>query len=401
MKYKQVNHLMIKKSAKTYYRMMIIFFFIFIVISSYMFFYVFNQSTNQRNFYENRSAHLVKAQGKTIDNVFSKLEKKDITQIQEILEESNVDYKISPVFKLSSGILNTENQEGVVIYGLDENFSSMMNQEFMMNDHILYTDLNLEQMKLTVPIIQFTDQGDIVSDSSNEITYKVENINHLMNDSMIDQFFSYRIAHLPILLTTQKTFLEIIDQMFEKHTDKANDNHEAIYDLIGIDEIYIYIDDLNDLNPVVDKLRSDHYSTTYAFDSFENLSSDLSKSTALYHVILVVIIVLSSIYIVLTYKNFIKLQQKDMGILKLFGYREKEICAIYRRVLYKLLAVVFGLTCIFNIVVSYKNLWALSLVISTELVILLAIAFVIGKYSIQRMANKGMLYLLKYGKEFE
>lgn len=400
MKYNKIKNLMIKKSFKTYFRMIMIFFFIFVVISAYLYFYIFNQSTNNKNFYDNKSAHVIRIQGKINDDVYSKLKKEDLEQIQDILKKHQGEYEISSIFKLSSGVINAANDQGVIIYGLDNQFSYMINNKFNLKDNILYSDTGSDVMKLIVPTISFTSNGDIISNSSKEIIYKIGNMDNLSGNDIVDSLILKNMGQLPILFTTQKTFLNILNVMFT-HNDREGNSNKQIYDFMDIEEIFIYIDDLYSLSAVVKQLKDSNFYVTSAFDSLEDLSTDLFISNTLYNIVLVILIVLSSVYIILTYKNYLQSQQKDIAILKIFGYTENNIRSIYDRVLYQLMGIVFSLISLFNIAICFKNLLVFSLITIVELVVLIALTITTKIFLIQNIVKKDILFLLKYGKEFE
>lgn len=400
MKYNKVKNLMIKKSFKTYFRMIMIFFFIFVVISAYLYFYIFNQSTNNKNFYDNKSAHVIRIQGKINDDVYSKLKKEDLEQIQDILKKHQGEYEISSIFKLSSGVINAANDQGVIIYGLDNQFSYMINNKFNLKDNILYSDTGSDVMKLIVPTISFTSNGDIISNSSKEIIYKIGNMDNLSGNDIVDSLILKNMGQLPILFTTQKTFLNILNVMFT-HNDREGNSNKQIYDFMDIEEIFIYIDDLYSLSAVVKQLKDSNFYVTSAFDSLEDLSTDLFISNTLYNIVLVILIVLSSVYIILTYKNYLQSQQKDIAILKIFGYTENNIRSIYDRVLYQLMGIVFSLISLFNIAICFKSLLVFSLITIVELVVLIALTITTKIFLIQNIVKKDILFLLKYGKEFE
>lgn len=390
MKRSKIVNLIIKKSAKTYSRMIAIFFLIFVVISSYLYFYVFNQSANNKNFYDNNSAHVIRVHGK--------LTKEDIAQIESILEKSGEDYKISSIYKMASGILNAADDHGIVIYGLDKNFSYMSNEQFQMIDDHLYSELDIEEMTLLVPIIEISeDDSHINVSSSKKFTYPVESVEFFGKNLIIDYYLSIKFDGLPVLFTTQKTFLDILKVVF----DENEGNDKAIDDYIEIEESFIYIADLHSLNSVVDELRANSYFSTSAFDSFKDFNKDLFLSNVLYNVVLIVMIILSGIYIVLTYKNYLKSQHKDIAIFKNFGYPDKEIFTIYARALYMLLGIVFGLILLFNLIIGFKNPAVFALITIVELIILIVLAIIITSCIIRKTVHKDVLSLLKHDKEFE
>ncbi|SEB26029.1 MULTISPECIES: ABC transporter permease [unclassified Paenibacillus] len=401
----QIHKYIIKKSKKTYYRMVVIVSLIFIIISSYAFFYMFNQLANKENFYNNTNAHLIRIEGKMSNNILGKLSSEDVEQTEYMLRDRGERYKLSKIFKLSSGIMNASDNKGMILYGLDETFSNMLNQHFEMKDNVLYSETGLGELSIIIPHIQFTEQGDIQSNSFDEKTFQLKNIYDAVDKSNMAYFFSRKVNDLPMVFATQDTLVDILNIMFKdnmKETDNGElHSYNSIYDFIDVEEVLIYIDDIQSLGELVEQFRSSDFLVSYAFDSFESLSTDLWKSNMLYNIILVLLVMISMIYIALTYRNYLKSQQKDFGIFKIFGYSDQSICRIYNQVLFKLFGSVFVIAFIFNLIICFNRWGTFMLIFALESLMLLFIVWFISQYQIRRVINKGVLFLVKDDKEFE
>ncbi|NRS83680.1 hypothetical protein BD780_000905 [Clostridium tetanomorphum] len=321
-------------------------------------------------------------------------------QINAILKECKEDYKVSSIFKLSSGIINAKNEKGIIIYALDDNFSYITNNDFLLRDDVLYSDLAMNEIPLIIPNIEFTSNGDVISKTYSEKTYEVKSSKNLIKNKIIESFFFTSAGNLPIMFSNQKTFLKILNLMFNNKSSIDLSSKE-IYDFIDVEKTFVYIENIYNIDSVVNKLKNSNFSITYAFDSFENFGVDLFKSNILYNVILIIIITLSIIYIVLTYKNYLKSQQKDIGVLKFFGYSENNIYSIYSHTLYKLLIIVFALVSVFNIIICFNNLSVFPLITIVEASILFIITLIIRITLIKKIVKNDILFLLKYSKEFE
>nr|WP_154984929.1 hypothetical protein [Paenibacillus xylanexedens] len=397
----QIYKHIIQKSKKTYYRMTIIMSLILIIISSYSFFYMFNQSSNNENFYNNSNAHIIRIEGKLNNNTLNKLTYKDVEQIKRVVNERGQSYKLSQIFKLSSGIMDATNNKGMILYGLDDMFPKMVNQPFQMKSNVLYSDTGSKELKMIIPHIQFTEQGDVQSNSTDENTYPIENIYDLFDTSDMTYFFSRKIHDLPMMFTSQATLEGILDIMFmdKKKGDHAEET--SIYKYIDVEEVLLYVDDIASLGDLVGQYRDSNFLVSYAFDSFESFSEDLWKSNILYNIILITMIIISTIYILLTYRNYLKSQQKDIGVFKVFGYSNQSIKKIYSQVLFKLFGTVFTVAFIFNIIICFNRWDAFIFVLAIESIMLLFIIWFIIQYQIKSIINKGVLFLVKDDKEFE
>ncbi|PYE47334.1 hypothetical protein HUB98_19610 [Paenibacillus barcinonensis] len=397
----QIYKHIIQKSKKTYYRMILIMSLILLIISSYSFFYMFNQSSNNDNFYNNSNAHIIRIEGKMNNNTLNKLNHEDVEQIKDVLNERGQSYKLSQIFKLSSGIMDASDNKGMILYGLDDNFPEMVNRPFQMKSDVLYSDTASKELKMIIPHIQFTEQGDVQSNSTEVKTYQIGNIYDMIDASDMTYFFSRKIHDLPMMFTSQVTLEGILDIMF---MDKKKGDHveeTSIYKYIDVEEVLLYVDDIGALGDLVGQYRESNFLVSYAFDSFESFSEDLWKSNILYNIILVIMIIISTMYILLTYRNYLKSQQKDIGVFKIFGYSNQSIKKIYSQVLFKLFGTVFTVAFIFNIIICFNRWDAFILVFAIESIMLLFIIWFIIQYQIKSIINKGVLFLVKDDKEFE
>jgi hypothetical protein len=401
MKSKSVGKIIIKKSIKTYRRMIIIFLLIFLVISAYLSFYVVSISNNNKNFYNNKNAHIIDIEGKTVNNVFCKLNQNDVDEINNILNKSKEDYKLSTIYKLSSGILNSTDQNGVILYGIDENFASTISEKFIFEDDVFYSDQDIKKMKLIIPQIVFTKDGNVISDSYCEKEFDVNNIESLVDNPLLKDFYSMNTYDMPVVIMTNHTFFDILKLMLYNEDEDVNKDQSNLYDYISIEKVYVYVDHISSLNSIVTNLDDSGFYIRYAFDSFENFSKDLTLENILYHLILIVILFLSGAYIILSYKNYMKSQQKDIGILKLFGYKEEDIYRIYSFTLYRLFIIHFTLISVFNIATCIHSIQVFLTIEFVESILTIILILVIKMSVIKGIVKKNILSLLKYDKEFE
>ena len=173
-----------------------------------------------------------------------------------------------------------------------------------------------------------------------------------------------------------------------------------------LDKVIVYVKDIKDVDTVGELLKKHQYFTSYTFNSFENFSANISSMQVILIVLSIIFIITSIIIAVLLMINFLRLQRKEIAILKLNGYNNKSISSIYARLISIMLGRVFLVSLLFYLInyvlkfipVSYTFL--LMIVGIDFVILLLSIAFIYF-FGIKKICNLDTMELLKKGKEFE
>ena len=102
----------------------------------------------------------------------------------------------------------------------------------------------------------------------------------------------------------------------------------------------------------------------------------------------------------ISYKNYINAQKRDIGILRHFGYSSGKITSLYSWPLRIIMISIAGITIIFNFI-QYKN-WILFFAVTLLMILLAWIIYIIIKNRIiKKYADTDILDLIKYNKDFE
>ncbi|SET32484.1 hypothetical protein [[Clostridium] polysaccharolyticum] len=118
------------------------------------------------------------------------------------------------------------------------------------------------------------------------------------------------------------------------------------------------------------------------------------------------IFLVSLIQLILSFNSYYKIQQKDMGILKYYGFSTKRVQEIYLRGLNVfflagllfLTAYIVALSILTGVVIHYSSVIIFMLSIW---IILIFLRFCISKNIVCKYAKRNILFLLKNSKEVE
>lgn len=399
---KKIENIIMKKTS-TYLKNAILIFLI--TIASFIFGVLFfwNQmNENEKNFMENEKVHFIQITGRVEDKTYVTLTNKDINKISTI--EREVTNKFDEVVMYEFvGAVEELTEEPVKIVAIDKsNYKYLSKDE--MKESVFYTNEPVEGTSygLLCPKLESDDQGNIVSRENVEIQYDLKNVIKSENESGILAIRN-SMESLPMVFVTHESMLSILQKA--GILDVSIDNIQQAAN-IGPKDIFIYVEDVYDIDKCASKLQDNGYMINYVFDNFDSFSDSLKKSTIFIIALVVMLLITSAFNVLLSFNNYLKVQQKDMGILKFFGYSEKQIYSMYKGNIRKIFVLCFGILAVYTILV----LWAMDMInailnIFTMIGLvggILAIVYMlIVRLILKKLIEKDILFLIKYSKEFE
>lgn len=171
-------------------------------------------------------------------------------------------------------------------------------------------------------------------------------------------------------------------------------------------KIYVYVDALSQVEGIAELVNDEGYNTNYTFKAFDNFDVSMKNTLVLSLTLGFLILMITAAHVILSFNSYLKVQQKDMGILKQLGYNPTTINQIYSR---NINAIFFftavGIT-LYIVVVSAifigENVYLFTFsIIVLVILILLAINRIIVLWILRQYSKKNILTLLKINKEFE
>ena len=377
----RISNLILKKSKKSFFRISITFSLVWIIILSYIFFCVFYSFSNIQNFYKNDMAHVIEVKGRVEKSKYEKLVVDDLTYIYNLLKSNEIEYNSIPICKIASGIIDEETQKGIILYGIMEDGMLGVNDEH----NALFSNIEREKIRLIIPKISIDLMGNISSSQFNVSEFKIEPIDSFIIENIIRN----NQMNIDTFFCNKSTYTYIVENMYNNALKETE-----------FEELVIYITNLNNVTTVKMMLEKNSYFVSYAFNAFEELPLFITKSSVLLLLVFFVLIILSMIYIFISYKNHINVQKKDIGVIKHFGYKVDTIRNIYLWPLKVITMTLIVISYAFNFIIYEEVL--ISVIVSTGMMVLAYVMYNMIKYGIiDKMVKKDVLELLKYDKEFE
>jgi len=398
-----VSKLILKKTSKFLKISISLFAFSLILITVFLDIF-FNQYLQmKKDFVDNDNIHIIEISSFQVNKSFSReLNFDDKNVISKLITDynKNIDFEVINEYQFNFGI---ENDSGDLffLYGLDDFGAKFLNTD-MLKDYYLYSSgLNADTTTLNIPIIQI-NEGGLSSNTVQPVQFHIDsNIPSItplsIYETVLDQTY--------ISFNTYKHLIELIyntkwdDFVSEYNTDNKF-GIQAIY------KIFVYVEDIKNVNTVAKILYENGYSTNYTFKSFDNFDQSIKNTILIAGALIALVFIIASIYIILSFNSYLRVQQKDMGILKHYGYTNQKIRRIYSHNINIIFAgmSVFMLIIIIGVTMLLINTQIIKYILIVSACVYLPMFFInrIISYSLLNTYVKKDIYtLLKASKEFE
>ena len=365
---------------------------------NFMFSYLANQyQMINKDYLTNNNVKVIHVNGKTEEGSSMEAEVKDKELINRLFAENGLSGKAKayPIYILPS-VFNSSLDTGISIIGLSEELSFLISDNCTLKDNsICVNKSSNEEINLKIPVIEEMD-GGFSSNETVDVKFPTEQGAKNENAIQIHSIPSNNQAYI-----NEKEAQKLLKIMFKNSANSFEYIQES-----HLDKVIVYVKDIKDVDTVGELLKKHQYFTSYTFNSFENFSANISSMQVILIVLSIIFIITSIIIAVLLMINFLRLQRKEIAILKLNGYNNKSISSIYARLISIMLGRVFLVSLLFYLInyvlkfipVSYTFL--LMIVGIDFVILLLSIAFIYF-FGIKKICNLDTMELLKKGKEFE
>ncbi len=386
---KYTANLIIKKS-NIYLKNAILIFVLTIAVLGYGILFMVNYvQENNRNFTGNDSVHVLSVTAKTENNVSLELEGEDADNITDILSKYTTETEVITVYEFVGAVCSELGDEPVILLGIDREQSADLFDE-QMEDNILYiAEQSMETCTLSLPVIEIDDNGNVTSGEVKEVVY--DDVRSISMKAAFSLFRDRSEEFQEVYLTTETYF-----GLLQSVGGNAD----------NIEEIFVYVDDMYQVEDCADTLTDEGYYVDYTFKAFDSLGSSLRNSLVFLSILVAALLATSSLNMILSFSSFFMMQQKDIGILKFYGFEEKRIYRMYCRNI----NLIFGgcaifLSC-FVAVIGWMILGAgqvrimIALVVAV-LILIVLLRVIVAQVCLKRIVKKEFLQLVRNSKSFE
>jgi len=323
--------LILKKSGG-YLRISMIMFLVSIVITSIVgLLYARQYFQFEKDFLTNIALRTFVVDANYGENRIGRLNQEDVEQISRLLKEKfpNEEFSVIPVYRNSAVSLFGRY---VRLYGIDPKHSFIIGLENM-EDNVLYTVSNMQDtVPLEISVVKIEENGFEAGENHTKSTKTSTGVSKnspvLSDDLMRDSDMEY-------CFVTTKTFEEIIPITLDGRAKSIKEALEMSASLVEIRSIYVVAENILMLNPAYSHLIEHNYRSYAKIDVFEDFSETISVSYLVYFCSSFVLLIMTTVNIILSFRSFYRVQQKDMGILRHMGFDIKRVYKMFKRNLRK------------------------------------------------------------------
>lgn len=392
---------MLRKKTHHFLTISVVIMVISLSMLNFMVSYISNQYyTINKDFLNNNNVKVIHVSGKAEGESTTPIQLKDNDEINELLKENGLleKAKAYPIFILPT-IFNSSMDVGYSLIGLNEELASLISDGCTLKDNSICVEdinnINNEHLKLKIPVIE-EKNGGFSSSKAIDLDMLAEKGAKNENAILIHSIPNNNQAYV-----NENEAQRLTKTMYQNSHNSLEYIQES-----QLDKVIVYVKDIKDVDKVGDLLKDNQFFTSYTFNSFENFSVNISSTQVILIVLSVFLVITSIITAVLLMVNFLRIQKKEIAILKLNGYESKSIVSIYTSLMLIMLRHIFIFSVLIYLLNYVFNLVPVSftyflLIISLDLIILLLTLTLVYFFGIKKICNMNMIDLLKKDKEFE
>jgi len=243
------------------------------------------------------------------ENRIGRLNQEDVEQISRLLKEKfpNEEFSVIPVYRTDRIRLF---DRLVYLYGIDPEHSFILGLENMENN-VLYTVSNMQD---TVPIEILVRKKTIIGNlTTPEATKTMKTSMGVARNSPVLSDDLMRDSDMEYCFVTTKTFEEIIPITLDGRAKSIKEALEMSASLVEIRSIYVVAENILMLNPAYSHLIEHNYRSYAKIDVFEDFSETISVSFFVFSLSALVLLIMTTVNIILSFRSFYRVQQKDMA----------------------------------------------------------------------------------------
>lgn len=394
---KKVSKLLRKKST-SYLKVSFVIFVISLIIVASISVVGISQYVNlQKEFIKNDNTHIICVGGIEFGSRYDSLTMKDRETIDKIIKTSFPDmgFELIVQSRIPNGISDKDgNHFSLSVIGNDCAKWLKLDQ---MEDDTIYSADSKENLPskvcLELPVIK-SENGGMTADRY--VDYQVSFSNKAGPKNIFETYDRSPGKHYYI---NYNTYLNLTSVMYQVPKDKLKTEN-------NIDNIFVYVTEIQNVEKVADLLNGKGYATDYTLKAFESLDRTVQSLIKIGAVLIVIIFIFTCVNLILSFDSYIKLQKKDIAILKHLGYRDSDIQKIYRKnisgIFLKLGIGVTVYTALIGMLLVdiSKWLYLLGVIAALDTALLLVFAVISG-IVLNKYVKKGILELMKVDKAFE
>ena len=217
-------------------------------------------------------------------------------------------------------------------------------------------------------------------------------------------FKIYEVLEIKTYFVSFDTYKEMFRICFEE--DFSGNALKKYQEVKPIYKVFVYVDDIANVESIAKILNKSDYMTNFVFQSFDEIGQALGSSLVVMLAVAIVLTIFTIISLLLSFRAYINLASKDIGILKQMGYSSREVQFIYSSALHKMFLLIALLSSVVIMVIAVTILSIEDMLYIIGYILILNVVLgllskVVDVVFLKKKVNENVLQLLKTNKEFE
>lgn len=395
---RNITKLIIKKSTTQLKNSIIILIFSFIILSICLAVIDSQIRSINDNFINNENTHIIEISGKCIDKQYQPISPEYVSELKDNSEGISCD--VFAVYQLKFGMDSDELDEPIDLYSVDSTGEKYIikDKEKMGND-IVYTNNNLvpSKLRLMIPRV-IPDKIGVSIDDGDQVEYDTEKVEFKEGIDIYSAFDD------DMYFVNYDTYKKIYKMCFGEEISieslKRIEQVEPIY------KVFVYVHNIEDVDKTARRYNDQGYLTNFVFKSFNDIGEELSKSVIVMFVIAIILLIFTIINFILSMKDYVNKISKDIGILKMMGYKANNLRQIYGNIVHRITGTVMGISVVAAIVIGMiivDSTYILDILLYGVgiVVIMTLLDMVVRYFLLYKVIDKNVLTLIKVDREHE
>ncbi|MDR1927144.1 MAG: hypothetical protein LBQ33_00720 [Oscillospiraceae bacterium] len=328
----------------------------------------------------------------------------DVSELTRILDKEFPSTKttVIPVYRPNTGF--TVDESPINLFAVERSHSFLVDLDDMLDNTAYSISQQPKTIGLEISVItEITDNG-FVSGVLERVILNTELGASRNTPILSTQNFFPSMLEYPTFFVNMDTFHEIASIFLNREIVSMQDATDS--GLISLQGIFVYVDDLRLVSAVASFLMEQDYSAAAPADAFDNFGETLSVAFMVFLLSSICLICMTTVNIILSFRSFYRVQQKDMGVLRYMGFGNKRIYKMYRKNLGIKFLQIMGVSALLifmagMILFSFGHWFVLAAFILSLAAFLCLLFIAISRFIIYSYVRQELLVLIRESKEFE
>lgn len=296
-------------------------------------FFAHQGDLRRAEFEQNSNLHLIDISGRENGARASTLVSADLRTISEI-SQTVADASVSPLYSFGTGF-ELPQGESIAIYGIDPAIADTLGLDSMKDGVVYGQGVGSSLQGVLIPVLtELSESGAVSTDAVTKSLQFSEDVDPVR--------FDYLTAGAPGFegFVTADTYWEIAQQMFGKPQQTIIQEYDAgKTEMIPVySSVLVSVHDFNKVREVAAALEDNGYSTGFALRAFESIENGLNFQRNVSTAVIGLVALAAIVFFVVTWRSYLALSRRDIGILKHWKLSDSRIENQYSRVLLRTIA---------------------------------------------------------------